>query len=218
MKRERNLVYEPRVRVWEIRDIEPEIFIRGMHRERFIMDVARNIALRHFNDNLLPFRKIRPGNPRYIEMPGRLTVGAIMVENFDAQRLKRGVVTRNELAPSFQHAGVALELRQTDSGGYVRHIALIPRPDDVVFPRAKLRFGKRVFRLAVQREKLEITVNLRVVDSRKAAPHDRAAFAGRKVFNRVEGEGRKVGHAPKLFVMVRRAKRVRRVLANCDAP
>ena len=140
-----------------------------------------------------------------------------MVENFDAQRLKRGVVTRNELAPSFQHAGVALELRQTDSGGYVRHIALIPRPDDVVFPRAKLRFGKRVFRLAVQREKLEITVNLRVVDSRKAAPHDRAAFAGRKVFNRVEGEGRKVGHAPKRFFMIRRAKRVRGVLANGDA-
>src|SRR5699024_6703614 len=87
---------------------------------------------------------------------------------------------------------------------------------DVVLPGPGLRFGERVFGLAVQRLQHEVSVQLLVVEDARA-PRERPTFGGGQVLYSVERERGERGHLPAPPSLARRSQRVRRVGDDGDA-
>ncbi len=106
------------------------------------------------------------------------------------------IIALDQLMPPLQQAGIALQLLQTYGGHDVRHVALIPRPHDVVFPRPQLGLGQSVLGLAVEAQQLIVMVQFLVVKTRQRAPRRCTASAVVKFFTAWKEKEVKSARAP----------------------
>ena len=156
------------------------------------MDVAGHAPLRHPQDDLIALLFPDAGGPRQVQVAGAGIVRGKVGQGPDAQRVQGFIIALDQLMPPLQQAGIALQLLQTYGGHDVRHVALIPRPHDVVLPRPQLGLGQSVLGLSVEAQQLIAVVQLLVVKTRQRAPRRCTALGGSEVLHGVEGEGGEV--------------------------
>lgn len=156
------------------------------------MDVGGHAFFRHLLDDLVPLFNGDAGNADQIQMVGAVHAQHVMNHMGDAQFIADGVVFLHHLLSSAKHAGIAVQLAQADGCHDVRHVALVPGPDDVIFPGAHLGLGQSILVLAVKGEQLIHLVDFRVVNALQRQPGAGAALRGGEVLHSMEAEAGKV--------------------------
>ena len=193
MQRKRHLVAVLVIGIRIIRNIEPQRLIRRHHRKRFVMNVAGYAPLRHSDDDIVPLGDIPPQQTHDIKVSARRMIRSIMHEHLNRTIFQRFVIAADQLAATAQHFRITLQLRQSDPGHNVRHVAFEIGRDDIVLPSAELRLGQSVLTLSMKRQQLELLVEPFVIDTGNRTPRKRPAFGRREVLDGMEREGGEVG-------------------------
>ena len=120
--------------VREILDIPAHAFVGGHHRQRLVMHIAGNAALRHFGDDVASLLIGRVRNANDVQVTGGSKILTVMNKVLHAEFIAHRVVLCDNLLSSGKQAGVSVELTETDCRRDVGHIALVPRADDIIFP------------------------------------------------------------------------------------
>ena len=189
------------VGIREILYVPPERLICRHHWKRFIVYVSSNTAFRHLFDDMVPCIGVDVRNTHQVQMVGTVHVRRVMDQMADLQLIAHRIVLVYYLSPALDKPRITVQLAKAYRGHYVRHVALVPGTDDIVFPGAELGLGKRILVLSVQRQELEHLVDLSVFYSADRKPGAGSAFCSRKVLYCMEREARKVRNGPAVLLL-----------------
>ena len=175
-----------------VRESGAVLAVGGEGGQGLVVDVGRHAALREAGYEGVAVRFVEAGDAHEVEVVRAVHRRRVVAEMPEAKFVAQLVVALDNLCAPGEHGGVAVELAKPDGGHDVRHVALVPGSDDVVFPGAELGLGEGVLALAVEREQLVGVVDFRVVDAGDGSPGRGAALGGGEVLDRVEREAGEV--------------------------
>ena len=112
--------------------------VGGHKRQRLVVHVGRDAHLRHSFDDLAALLLVRAGDADQIEVVRAVHVSGMVDHMGDPQLAAYAVINGHDLLTPREQLSVSVELAQTDRGHDVRHVALVPRADDIILPAAQL--------------------------------------------------------------------------------
>ena len=83
---------------------------------------------------------------------------------------------------------IPLQLRQSDAGHDVGHVAFVVRSDDIVLPCAELGLGESILALTVQGQQLQLLVDGLTVESVVRTPGKSTSLGSSQILHGMEGE------------------------------
>ena len=192
MQRQSNFIFKTLISIRIILNIEAKIFISSHHRQRLVMHVGSNACFRHLDNDFLTLLQPCTRNTRNIQMARGLMLIVIVVKHFNTKRLEGCIIFCNNLLTSSQHCRITLHLCQTNGCHDIRHVAFEPWADDIIFPSTQLRFSQGILRLTMQRQQLQLMVNLFIINARNSFPSQRTALSSSKILYCMEAEGAEI--------------------------
>ena len=145
-------------RVGIVLDVESQSLVGRHQGQRLIVHIGGNAPLGHLRHHMVSLFTGLAQQPYHIQMMRTAMMGVLVVHQGHGQIFQSLVVASHHLLSALQHLGIALQLHQANGSHDIGHVALIPRPDDVVFPSAELRLGQSVLVLSMQGEQLRQSV------------------------------------------------------------
>ena len=159
-----------------------------MHWQWLIVHVCGYAKLCHLDDELIAPFETNSGNTANIQMARRLMVHCEMVKRLNSKGEQGSVITLNNILASRKHAVVTVELYQTQSCLHIRHIALIPWANNVIFPSTKFCLSKGILALAMKTQELRLFIHGLGVYAGNGTPGKATALGGGQVLDGMETE------------------------------
>ena len=182
------------------------------------MYVAGHAALLHLVVEVVAEARVPAEKAHEVQMSAGAVIHAAVVEHLDIQPLERLVVACDQLVTAVEHLLIAPELRQTDGGEHVGHVALILRVHHVVLPGGALVLGEGVLGLTVEGHEHVVLIQQVAVHAGDLAPGCRAALGGGHILDGMEAEIGEVRDRTAHPAVPLRAEGVRCVSHDDDAP
>ena len=113
------------------------------------MDICGYAPFRHLLDDQIPLLNIDPRDSNQVEVVRAIHSLCMMHQVTDAKLVASRIVPFHDDLTPLQQALISIQLPQPDRCHDVRHVALVPRPYDIIFPCADLGLRQCIFVLAV---------------------------------------------------------------------
>lgn len=110
----------------------------------------------------------------------------VVVQMLETKLVADLIIAGNDFLPAFQESRIAIQLAQANGCHDICHVALIPRPDDVIFPGAGFGFCQGILVLTMQGEQHVELVDFTVLDAFQRSPGAGAAFCRGEVLDSME--------------------------------
>ena len=120
--------------------------------------------------------------------------------------------------PLGQQFLIPVQLGQANGGHDVRHVALVKRRHNVIFPRAGLGLSQGILVLAVKAQQHIATIERRIIQTQIPAPGHCAALCGGEILHRMERKGGEIRPCTAADAAADRTEAVRAIRDHRDPP
>lgn len=109
-----------------------------------------------------------------------------MIQNLDSHRLQSFVILRNHSLSLLKQFRISVKLGKSNCCSNVRHVALVPGTNDVVFPGSELCLRKGILALPMKGIELKPVVEFFVINTIIMVPENRTTLSCCEVLDSVE--------------------------------